>query len=59
MKYQELLITTDNERLRTLYHTYACREQDRIDDLQQAVDRVKRRRIGPRGMVDASDDEDE
>jgi hypothetical protein len=58
MKYQELVITTDNERLKTLYERYAAREQERIDDLQEAVDRVKRRRVG-RGMVDSSSDEEE
>jgi hypothetical protein len=56
MRYQELLITTDNERLQTLYQNYASREQARINDLQAAVNRVKRRRVC-RGMVDSSDDE--
>lgn len=46
MKYQELCITTDNPRLIALYTKFGSREEDRISDLQDALDRVKRRKVG-------------
>jgi hypothetical protein len=55
MKYQELIITTDNERLKALYGKFAKREDKRIEEIQCTLDRMKRRRIAD----SHTDDEDE
>ena len=57
MKYQELAITTDNDRLKALYNKFTRREERRIDDIQRAIDKIKKRKF----MVKAveSDDDDE
>jgi hypothetical protein len=52
MKYQELAITTDNPRLIALYSKYTDREEQRIEDLQEAVDRIRRRKITDDKMTD-------
>jgi hypothetical protein len=45
MKYEEMTITTDNERLRTLYTKFAKREEQRVAEIQEDLDTmVKRRR---------------
>jgi len=45
MHYQELFITTDNERLKALYNKFNIREEKRISDIQVDLDKLKRRRI--------------
>jgi hypothetical protein len=55
MKYQELFITTDNERLKQLYNKFAKREDKRIEEIQQELDRMKRRRT----TTGETDDEDD
>ena len=57
MKYQEMAITTDNDRLKALYHKFTRREEKRIDDIQRAVDSIKKRKVMVRAME--SDDDDE
>jgi hypothetical protein len=52
MRYQELMITTDNMRLKDLYSKYADREEERITDLQSSLDNIKRPRV--RGVVTPS-----
>jgi hypothetical protein len=45
MKYEEQIITTDNERLKDLYTKFVKREEKRIATVQEDLDRlVKRRR---------------
>jgi hypothetical protein len=60
MKYQELCITTDNPRLIALYTKFCDREEDRITELQSAVDRLKRRKVvvTPLPALDSSSDEE-
>jgi hypothetical protein len=53
MKYEEMIITTDNDRLKTLYKKFAKREDKRIEDIQLEIDRTKRRRV----TLSNSDDE--
>jgi hypothetical protein len=46
MKYEELIITTDNDRLKEVYLKFAKKEEKRIVEIQQDLDRtIKRRRI--------------
>jgi hypothetical protein len=61
MRYQELCITTDNPRLRTLYSSYTEKEEERITELQSAVDRLKRRKVAanPLTVIDSSSSDDE
>ena len=56
MKYQEYIITTDNERLKTLYNKFARWEEDRIPELQETMDRIRHRKIV--APVDSSDEEE-
>jgi hypothetical protein len=44
MKYEELIITTDDERLKRLYNKYATREEKRIREIQDDLDRLMKRR---------------
>jgi hypothetical protein len=56
MKYQELFIMTDNERLKQLYNKFAKREDKCIlEEIQQELDRMKHHCT----TTSESDDEDE
>jgi hypothetical protein len=44
MHYQELFITTDNDRLKALYNKFTIREEKRVTEIQSDLDRMKRRR---------------
>jgi hypothetical protein len=55
MKYEELCITTDNPRLQALYMKYSSNEEQRVAELQEALDKVRKRHV----MIDSSDDDDD
>jgi hypothetical protein len=57
MKYEELCITTDNERLRALYLRYANKEEKRVLELQASLDVVRRQRAA--GNDNSFEDDDE
>jgi hypothetical protein len=60
MKYEELYITTDNERLQTLYAKYAKKEEQRVLEIQVALDQVRRQRAKRAAAIDSSfEDEDD
>jgi hypothetical protein len=60
MKYEELYITTDNERLMTLYAKYAKKENERVLEIQVALDQVRRQRAKRAATIDSSfEDEDD
>jgi hypothetical protein len=56
MKYEELLITTDNERLKALYLRYAGNEEKRVLEIQAALDQVRRQRAM---AIDSSFEDDD
>jgi hypothetical protein len=56
MKYEELLITTDNERLKSLYKRYADKEEKRVLEIQSALDSVRKQRTM---AVDSSFEDDD
>jgi hypothetical protein len=43
MKYEELMIMTDNERLQQVYRKFAKREEKRIIEIQEDLDRLSKR----------------
>jgi hypothetical protein len=55
MKYEELYITTDNERLKALYKKYAVNEEKRVSEVQETLDRARRQRSA---AFDSSDEDD-
>jgi hypothetical protein len=55
MKYEELCITTDNPRLQALYMKYSSNKEQRVAELQEALDKVRKRHV----MIDSSDDDDD
>jgi hypothetical protein len=55
MRYQELCITTDNERLQQLYTKYSDSEEKRVLEIQEALDVLRRQRSV---AIDSSDEED-
>lgn len=60
MKYEELFITTDNERLKILYAKYNHKEEQRVLEIQAAVDQVKKQRAKRVAAIDNSfEDEDD
>jgi hypothetical protein len=59
MKYEELYITTDNERLKALYSKYTVKEEQRVLELQAALDTVRRQDARRLAAIDNSDDEEE
>jgi hypothetical protein len=44
MKYEELSITTNNERLKALYLRYTANEEKHVQEIQKALDVVRRQR---------------
>ena len=60
MKYEELFITTDNERLKALYSKYAKKEDQRVLEIQATLDQVSRQRAKRVAAIDSSfEDEDD
>jgi hypothetical protein len=57
MKYEENAILTDNETLKALYLKHAARQEGRIRELQEAIDKSKRRRLATGNGLDSSDEE--
>jgi hypothetical protein len=55
MKYQEMVILTQNDNLKVLYNKFVVREDNRIEEIQGALDRMKRRHIAE---IDSSEDEE-
>jgi hypothetical protein len=55
MRYQELCITTDNERLQELYTKYSDSEEKRVLEIQEALDVLRRQRSV---AIDSSDEDD-
>jgi hypothetical protein len=56
VKNEELLITTDNERLKALYLRYAGNEEKRVLEIQAALDQVRRQRAM---AIDSSFEDDD
>ena len=57
MRYEEQAIMTENASLKALYLKHVARQEDRIAQLQNAMDKAKRRRLIVGNGIDSSDEE--